>query len=113
MCVKGHKVGCFVLFQGLWELDRLIQMKQSYSLLIFHVNHIWIDCILDSELTLSNEDGIFQVGRRRVVIVHLVGNKNDEPGKRKEDDLNFSKELSESVEKKIIKGKKRNYNVQN
>lgn len=44
-------------------------------------NHIWIGCILVLELTLSNEDWIFQVGRRRVVIVHLVPNKNDEPEK--------------------------------
>lgn len=30
------------------------------------------------ELTLSDEDGIFQVGGRRVVVEHLVGHKDDE-----------------------------------
>lgn len=44
-----------------------------------HFNDDWTGPGL--ELTLSNEDRIFQVGRRRVVIVHLVGDKNYEPGK--------------------------------
>lgn len=30
------------------------------------------------ELTLGDEDGVFQVGGRRVVVEHLVGHKDDE-----------------------------------
>lgn len=35
-----------------------------------------------TQLTLSNENRILQVCWRRVVIVHLVGDKNNEPGKQ-------------------------------
>lgn len=45
-------------------------------------NQHYILCLNSRQLTLSNENGIFQVRGRWVVIVHLVCHKNNEPVKQ-------------------------------